>query len=669
MSKNIKKLMMNIMSLKCEKGRILENEFRRMSISELVKIRDYCSDMYYNSDNHEESVLIDTEYDLLESVILERQPGFKLSIGSEIRSKNSRVELPVYMHSLDKIKVNDVLRFNQIKNPRYKYVVQDKLDGVSCLLVWSRNMKMYTRGDGKVGSNITILSKYISSIPRTCSSDEVFIRGELIISKDEFKKFSKLDNYSNPRNMVSGLINSNKICESMRSIQFIPYEIISTSSRSQEPPLNQLVKLECMGFRVVDYEVFHELDFEKLPEKLSKRRLESEFGVDGLVIQSNTSYNRATERNPKYSLAFKHSFESDSRETNVLGVEWNVSKWGIIKPRIKLEPVIIDDVTISYTTGFNAKYIETNNIGSGTRVKLCRSGDVIPYIKSIVKSTKAEFPNIPYLWSKSGVDILVSGMGENSSFVSDEEKVFQTKAKIKQCLYFFQKIGVKHMNISTFEKLYIHGFDTICKILSLDEPENYSKLLDIKGFNKVSIDRMIQGILESRKNLTVENILAHSGVLGIGLGEKKIKLLLDNIKDIMDLETETDAQKSVFVSKIINVKGFSNLTAEKIIRNWSNCKKTVKELLPYRIDNVSRENVSDDRKLLIDVSGKRLVFTGFRDSELEKIIEKSGGVISTTVNSKSNYLVCKKNSTSSKFKKAKSLGIPILIYPTDICSS
>jgi NAD-dependent DNA ligase len=635
--KEYDELQKNLEIIKNNRGDILklENIFSTINVNDLIKLKLHCSDIYYNTG--EDNILEDIEYDLLEKIIITKKPDYKLTIGSIIRDKNKKIKLPVYMCSLDKIKITDNIKIKQFGNDKNNYIIQDKLDGVSCLLVYNNdNINMFTRGDGIIGSDISILTKYITGIPKNKNLN-VIIRGELIIKKSEFTKCEK---YSNPRNMVSGIINSRKICRNVEKIRFVSYEIITTTE-FQQKPTEQIENLKKYGFEVVSYTKKYDITPEKLFDILKNRRECSEYCIDGLVIQSDKPYRRVTENNPKYSLAFKHNFTDNIKQTEVISVEWNVSKWGILKPRIALKPVVIDDVKIGFTTGFNAKFVKKNKIGKGTIVNICRSGDVIPYITSVVKSTSPDLPSIPYTWSKNNVDIFINN--------KKDEKIH-----IKQILYFFQNLGVKYMNLSTFQKLYENGFDTIETIFNMSS----SDIENIKGFNKLSSEKIVKTIYNSRKRLTPVNILSYSSVFGIGLGEKKIKILLNNIPELLT-ETEND---DILISKIMKIKGFSEISAKKIVNNLVKCKNIVKKLTPYYINDELNTNdtIIEKYNVNIDFTNKKVVFTGFRDKNLEQYIENSGGKVVQSVSTKTDYVIYKQDSTSSKVKKAKTLNIQLL---------
>ena len=145
-------------------------------------------------------------------------------------------------------------------------------------------------------------------------------------------------------------------------------------------------------------------------------------------------------------------------EATVLEVQWNVSKDGYLKPKVKLEPVFIGGVKIEYATAFNAHFVEQNQIGVGTIVQLIRSGDVIPHILNVIEPTNAMFPQgYEYIWNESHVDIVM------------KEKDTSPLVQKRQLIHFFKGIGVDGLGEKTIEKLYDKGFTKISSILFLTE--------------------------------------------------------------------------------------------------------------------------------------------------------------------------------------------------------
>ena len=175
---------------------------------------------------------------------------------------------------------------------------------------------------------------------------------------------------------------------------------------------------------------------------MKKRRKNSQYDIDGIIVTNNENHKRDNSGNPKYAFAFKVLLEDQKAITEIVDIEWKISKDGYINPTVIIKPVKIGGVTISRVTAFNAKYVKENNLGKGAKIEIVRSGDVIPKIEKIIKKAKKIlFPSIEYKWSESGVDIL--SIGDNS------------QKDIKEILYFFSKLDVKGMGEKNVENYMI----------------------------------------------------------------------------------------------------------------------------------------------------------------------------------------------------------------------
>ena len=418
---------MNVKNLSKLSSEKLSLYFKTEHISVLYELKQTLDDLYYNS---EKSPFTDDQYDILKESIILRDKNFKDNIGSKIRNDDNRVKLPLYLGSIDKIKNTDEKKLqNWIKKFPPPYIIESKLDGCSCLFINSNGVKkIYTRGDGIIGADISHLIKYIKNIPKHFK-DDITLRGELIIKERVFNsKYSK--DFSNPRNMVSGLLNAKSLREGVEDINFIAYEII-TNNKTQEKQSYQLETLRKTGFDVVDFSLKNELSLENLSEYLIYQKQLSDYEIDGIVIQQDSEYVRNIDKNPKYAFAFKMTLDSNIVNAEVEEVIWNISKFGLIKPRIRIKPVNLNGVVITYTSGFNAKYIHDKKIGKGSVVKLTRSGDVIPFIIEVLQCSKnPDMPSIKYDWNETGVDIMA---------LEDENN----EADIKLISSFFKGLDIK----------------------------------------------------------------------------------------------------------------------------------------------------------------------------------------------------------------------------------
>jgi DNA ligase (NAD+) len=596
------------------------------NIKKLVKLAKYLSKKYYSSEN----IVSDEEYDLLIDAIkyLDSSYPFLKEIGTDCKNNNI-VELPFYMGSMDKIKTSNLI-IDWIKKYKGPYYISDKLDGISALLEIDKKNgnKLYTRGNGEKGNDISSLIKYLN-IPKI-DNDYVVIRGELIMSKENFKKYSH--NMANARNLVCGTINSKRVSkDKMKDIDFIAYEII-------EPWMNikdQFQALITNKFNTVFNTVFENIDINNLTDLLKERKEKSEYEIDGLIVSYGAPNKRQIKGNPEYSFAFKQTFENQTVEVKVLDVEWNESKDGYLKPRLILEPTKLSGVVIKHVTAFNAKYITENNIGPNTIIKLVRSGDVIPYILQVIKSTKAKMPDIDYIWTDTKVDIIVKK---------------QSKDGLVQSLTFsVQKLKIKNINEGIIKKLVDEGIENIIDLINIKKDD----LLSIDGFKEKKASLVFNSIQEAIDNMTLLEFMVASNTLGRGLGEKKIKKILDIYPNIIK-------EKDIY-NKIIKLDGFDDITSKLFTENLS----TFIELFNKLEDNLQKKLItikekSSNNKFI----GLKIVFSGFRNKEWEKIIMENGGEIVTTISKNTNILIAKKKDieekNNSKIIKALELKIIIL---------
>jgi len=363
----------------------------------------------------------------------------------------------------------------------------------------------------------------------------------------------------------------------------------------------------------------------------------SEYDIDGIIVIPDAEYIRNVDKNPKYSFAFKMQLDTNVVNVEVEKVLWNISKFGLLKPRVQIKPVNLNGVTITYTTGFNAKYIVEKNIGPGAIIKLTRSGDVIPFILGVIKPSQYSelLPdNIKYKWNENNVDI-----------VALED--FSNEAEIKLISSFFKGMGIKFVSEKTVEKLYNSGYDSLIKILE-GTSEDFAK---IEGFQKTLADKVYINIHEGLQDVDKADIVGCAGVFE-GFGTRKVKALLEGIPDIFDTNTTNGELRNA----ICEIEGFSEKSADKIVESLPKVCEFLKS-----IDKFIKYNTMKGEKkkgLLEDLT---FLFSGFRDKELEKKIESKGGKIVSSVSSKLSCLIVSDiDSSSSKVDKAEKLGVKIV---------
>lgn len=606
--------------------------FQKKELSDLHDLKNYCDNIYYNNDKKHVEILKDEIYDILLEIIKEKEKhDYIFPIGAKITT-HKEVKLPYFLGSMNKLKNDNDINKWLSKYKDVEYIIEDKLDGVSCLLIMDNDeIKLYTRGDGEIGSNISHLSAYIKYIPKIKGSFSV--RGELIMKKKVFdEKYSKT--FANARNMVSGVINSKTIKEETKDIEFIAYEIVN---RDNLTVVEQFNFLKNNNFTLVNHSILSDVNMEILTEKLLEFKKKSEYEIDGVIIHSNKKYKRNVSGNPDYAFAFKVRMDDNITETVVEKVEWNHTKWNVLKPRIKLKPVNLCGVSINYATGFNAKYILENNLGKGSIVLITRSNDVIPFIVEVKKSTKADFPNEKYRWNETKVDIIAE---------SDDNSI----SEIKKIASFFSELKIKFVSVSTIERMFESGYDTLPKILSASV-KDFEK---IERFGEKMAERTYNNIHEGLKNVSISLLIGSSSCFGFGIGKKKVKKLFEDVPNLLELY---NTKSSMELEKIIsNVEGFSDISSIKIIENIPNAIKFIESISPYiTISNEEEEVISKN-----NLEGQKIVMSGFRDSDLSSNIEKRNGTIMSSVSKNTTILIVKDDAKeTSKVMQARALGISI----------
>lgn len=592
----------------------------------------------------------DSIYDLIQNILKQKKPNSKVLNQIGVTISDNPVKLKYKMPSINKVKkINELEKWlNKYNGP---HTISDKLDGVSAMIQEENgNVEMYLRGDGDKGREISELIEYI--IPKNIIDDIKknakgwAIRGELIISKNDFKPLSK--EYSNARNLVSGLVNSKKLKKKNIKIakvtQFIPYAIINPEYKIEV----QMSELGKRKFKEVVYnETVNDINIDWLAEKLGERRKKSKFEIDGIIIHDNSKvyeYNNKN-KNPKHAVAYKNINTENIKETTVIKVHWALSKAGYYKPRIEIDPVIIDNKKITFVTGNNAGYINKHKIGPGKEVSVILSGEVIPKIHEIKKNNNiiAQMPNEKYKWNTNKTDIKTINLDNND-------------IKIKKFVHFFKTLNIKGFGEGVLTKLVENGFDSYEKILTSD----HESMTEIYGIGKELLNNLDKNTEKALGDTSLEVFMHASNIFGEGLGHRKLKLIIKEIPDIINKKFD---KKKLF-DEIMNIDGFSDITTNKFIDNLNEFKTFFSMINKiYNISHLKNKNKNKNKykKKSLFNNGFKVVFTGFRDKNLETIIIKNGGDVVNSISNDTNVVICNDtNKKSSKLDKAKKKGIAII---------
>ena len=577
--------------------------------------------------------------------------------------------LPLWMGSLDKKRDEKSLDSWLDKTCTDNFVISGKLDGISALYDPEHN-KLYTRGNGQTGCDISRFIKYLDlekaktiaketfdlmldAIPEQTWKNTpltAFVRGELIMVNKVFDRKYKTE-FKNPRNLVSGQFGKKTINKDIvADISFVLYEVIISGMSWQCPASKQLQSSHMLPWIKMKRS---EINVESLTKLLDKWSKDCVFAMDGLVVTEDSKYTRNTSGNPKYSIAFKKETGTKTAVTTVTEVTWDVSRWGLLKPVVHIEPVQLSGVTIQKCSGHNAKYILDNKIGLGAEIVCVRSGDVIPYIVSVVKpSDNVILPSS--IWS--GVDLQAEG-GEADDAI-----------EIKTLTNIFSKLEVKHISAKTIEKMYNEcGLTTFPKMLNCTKKE----LQPV--FKNKSADRIVAGMTDLKsRSVKVSVVVGAAGVLGFGLGAKRVENLFACLPSLRSGDWETVPT----VEDVCRVDGFAKKMAERVVQYFP----TMTSFLRLCVDNglqltsfseselpqpvERREAISTcpapvERELPQPVERRKtkICLSGFRDKTLEKDFH-----VLSSVTKECEVLVCKSfEKETMKMKKAEDLGIKIIL--------
>lgn len=610
-----------------------------MTTQDIQTILKEASFEYYKGN----PLLSDDIFDIIKNYLAKRDPmnPFLSEIGA--LAPGQKVKLPYYMGSLEKIREDERALDKWKTKHTGSVIVSDKLDGNSALLVYSKEtFKMYSRGDGFEGQDISHIVPLIQGIPKDTKGflENIAIRGELIISKANWIPLFKKKKGANARNSVAGVMHSKHPDKELaNAIEFVSYELL----HPRMYPEDSMKQLETFGFKVVYHEkrFTKDLTMDSLSKVLINRRDISPYEVDGIVVFHNGEYHQLSGKNPSYAFAFKSILTHEEAEVIVKEVTWNISKDGYLKPLIHFDPIVLSGATIQKATGFNAQFIEENSIGPGSRIIIIRSGDVIPHVLRILTKSASGTPSFPdtktypWKWNDTHVDIVLVDK-------SKAEEVI-----IRQMEHFATSLGIKGVGKGVIERLYENKVDSIKKLINV----NIDTIVKMEGFQKKSAEKIVKEIHETIKKSNCLDFMVASNIFGRAIAEKKLKLVLEKYPSILENKTPTEAELS-------SIDGIGSITAKQFIDNLPLFFDFMKDIgVVCKQDDIVKQAVSTKPSL----SHLQVVFTGIRDKDLEEEIESRGGKVSSSVSKRVSVVVAKDpDEKTSKVTSAKELTIPVI---------
>ena len=612
---------------------------------------------YFNTDK---PMFTDASYDILEKCLQERKPDsvlFKLT-GAKIEDSHDKVKLKYYLGSLDKVKPGEKVLTKWLKDHKGNILISEKLDGLSCLLIIEKEkMYLYKHGDGNEGQEITSLLDHINLgklndayidkvLDKANSNTHIAIRGEIIMSKDMFnKKYTK--SYPKARSLIAGIVNSKKPdAKIVKDMEIVFYEYIAPDHLKYE---DQFKMLDHLGVNIARHTIYDSIIESQLPEILIDYKKQSKYEIDGIILSDNTKpHNRVTSGNPSYAVAFKMPLEEQMANTVILNVEYNISKHGALNPRIMYKPIVIGGDTHQYTSGFNLKYIVDNKLGPGAEIQIIKSGDVIPYIYSIIKTAKeAQMPDkdIKWHWNETNVDAIVDNIDDNED------------VNTKRIISFFEVMKIAGVGEGVVKKLVNAGYNEVKMILQMT-PDIIAAIDGFQLKSSTNVYNSIHKVIDIPQ--PIERYMMASNVFGLGLGEKKFKLIIDAIPNFLEKWKKNNITKQ----NIMDIDGFSDKSTDIFIVGMPKFIEWLEIYKMLKLEN-REEKLKEKAESRLPISNKFagmiVVFTGVRNVDMEKAIVECGGTIGSGITGKTTLVVAKDISENSgKIKTARDKGIQLI---------
>ena len=642
-----------------------EMEDKKKRMRELVELLNRAR-RAYEQENTE--IMSNYEYDQLYDELqgLEQELGTTLAssptihVGYEVLSElpKERHERP--MLSLDKTK--DVGRLREFLGDQ-KAVISWKLDGLTIVLTYRNGEleKAVTRGNGEVGEVITSNARVFRNLPlRIPFTGELVLRGEAVIGYKDFEKINdEIEDvdarYKNPRNLCSGSVRQlNSEITAQRNVRFYAFTLVRADGVDlHNSRLYQMDWLSSQGFDVVEHHPVTAETIEGEVKWFADHIEKNDIPSDGLVlVYDDIAYGESlgtTAKFPRDSFAFK--WADEIRETTLLEIEWSPSRTGLINPVAVFEPVELEGTTVSRASVHNISIMEELELGVGDRIQVYKANMIIPQIAENL--TRSGVRDIPRTCPVCGGETRINMENETKTLVCTNPKC-QAK-HIKSFALFVSRdaMNIEGLSEATLEKFIMNGFiKDFTDIFHLDRYEEEIKSMD--GFGEKSYLKLQAGVQNARVT-TLPRLVYSLGIPNIGSANAKVicRALGNDPERVMNATAE----------ELAEISGVGEVIAGTYVQYFAD--EEHREIFRRLLGEVeiSKEEEPEGGK---DLSGVNFVITGSVEhfanrGEVKEEIERRGGKVTGSVTSKTNYLINNDvNSTSSKNRKARELGIPII---------
>lgn len=601
-------------------------------IKNLVALLQSASDAYYNGD---ELILDDETYDSMRDELerIDPQNPFLTQVGAPIPKEQGAVKLPYKMASLNKIKpgtgaVGSFLSMSKVKS----WVLSDKLDGISVL--WDTGKrKLYLRGDGLMGVDVSSFAPYISGLTPRCFNKKWVLRGELVLPNDADVSGTL------PRSWVNGQLHQKTpIPEQLGKIHFVAYELIEPAKLTREQQFKQMAE---EGFEIPWNTVVSTISDESLSTLLPQRRMESTYAIDGIVVGENNVPLKDTSdtvSNPKDMRAFKMPLGDQQAETEVVDILWSASYQGYWIPRLQIKPVLVGGSRIEYLTGHNARFVLENKVGKGAKIIIRKSGDVIPTLDTVLQpSTQIDLPKGVWDGPEETAAHLKLAEGEHE----ENDDVI-----VKRLEHFAKTLDIPHLGPGQCVKL------ISASIVSPRDLATVSYATLAKAIGEGMAKKIHPAITTQLEKATELELMVASGCMPRGIGETKLKALYA-------IESDPHQWKS-----IVSCEGWSSSALQAFwpkLTAYEVWRRTEFPNIPY-----PKVCKTPPAPVQLQQAAKKefFCFTGFRSADLQTKLEARGHELTPTFSKKTTILVVSDadvmNGNTEKVRKARESGTRVL---------
>lgn len=640
------------------------NESSIKKMKELGEKLREASRAYYQEDRE---IMSNVEYDALYDTLsaLEKETGIVLADSPTVNVGYEAVEqLPKEEHerpmlSLDKTKEREALREFIGEHPT---LLSWKLDGLTIVLTYENGelIKAVTRGNGIVGEVITNNARVFKNIPLKISfKGRLVLRGEAIITYSDFEKINKTigdadAKYKNPRNLCSGSVRQlNNEITAKRNVRFYAFSLVSAEGvdfrNSREVQFRWLNE---QGFEVVEYRKVTAETLDEAMDYFAEAVTTNDFPSDGLVaLYDDIAYGESlgtTAKFPRNAMAFK--WADEMRDTRLLEIEWSPSRTGLINPVAIFEPVELEGTTVSRASVHNISIMKELKLGIGDTIRVYKANMIIPQIaENLTGSGNAP---IPHTCPACGQETVVKKENDVECLFCVNPECPAKKIKSFGLFTSRDAMNIDGLSEATLEKFiargFIHDFGDIFEISRYKD-----EIVEMEGFGQKSYDNLMES-LERAKETTLPRVIYSLGIANIGLANAKVIC--------RHFDNDLDRIRHASLEEVSDIDTIGPVIAGNLVayfRDEDNDRRLdhLMSFLHIQEDSPKQEQIFEGMNFVITGS---LVHFGNR-SEAKELIESLGGKVTGSVTKKTNYLINNDiQSNSSKNKKARELGIPIL---------